>query len=73
VTAPIAGSLVNQIGERTLVVGGLLLQAVGMAWIGLIARPDLPYLGLVAPLIVAGCGASMVIPATQNAVISIAL
>jgi predicted MFS family arabinose efflux permease len=69
VTAPIAGALVNRVGERTLMVGALLLQAIGMAWIGLIARPDLPYVELVAPLLIAGC-ASAAIPAGQNAVIS---
>jgi EmrB/QacA subfamily drug resistance transporter len=69
VTSPISGALVNRFGERTLMVGGLLLQAVGMAWIGLVARPDLPYVELVAPLLIAGC-ASAAIPAGQNAVIS---
>ena len=67
--APIAGALVNRFGERTLMVGALFLQAVGIAWIGLISRPDLPYVELVAPLLVAGC-ASAAIPAGQNAVIS---
>ena len=43
VFAPIAGALVNRIGERPLVVGGLLLQAIGLAWIALIAAPDLAY------------------------------
>ena len=70
VFAPIAGSLVNRVGERALIVGGLLLEGVGMIWIALIARPDLPYPALVAPLIISGCGASLAIPATQNAVIS---
>jgi MFS family permease len=69
VITPIAGALINRFGERTLMVGALLLQAVGMAWIGLISRPDLPYIELVAPLLVAGC-ASAAIPAGQNAVIS---
>jgi MFS family permease len=69
VTAPIAGALVNRFGERTLMVSGLLLQAVGMAWIGLIARPGLPYVELVAPMLIAGCGTAA-IPAGQNAVIS---
>jgi MFS family permease len=41
-----------------------------MTWIALIARPDLPYAELVAPLIIAGCGVSMAIPATQNGVIN---
>ena len=70
IVAPIAGALVNRIGERPLMVGGLLLQAVGMAWIALIAAPDLAYAALIAPLIVAGCGISMSIPATQNSVMN---
>ena len=37
--APIAGALADRIGERPFMVGGLLLQAVGMAWIALIAEP----------------------------------
>jgi len=69
VSAPVAGILINRFGERTLMVGGLLLQAVAMAWIALIARPDLAYPELVAPLIIAGFGASA-IPAGQNAVVS---
>ena len=43
VVAPIAGGLVNRLGERPLVVAGLTLQAIGMAWVALIAAPDLPY------------------------------
>lgn len=70
IVAPIAGSLVNRIGERPLIAGGLLLQAVGMAWIGLIASPDLAYINLVAPLIIAGCGVSMAMPAVQNVSVS---
>jgi EmrB/QacA subfamily drug resistance transporter len=69
VSAPLAGGLVSRFGERTLLVGGLLLQAVAMAWIGLIARPDMAYADLVAPLIIAGFGAAA-IPAGQNAVVS---
>jgi EmrB/QacA subfamily drug resistance transporter len=69
VVAPFAGGLVNRIGERPLVAGGLLLQAVGMGWIALIAAPDLAYAKLVAPLIVAGAGVSMAMPAAQNAVL----
>ena len=53
--APFAGTLVNRVGERPLIVGGLLLQAAGMAWIALIAAPGLPYWHLVAPLIARGC------------------
>src|SRR5258705_6354154 len=70
VVAPAAGKLLNQIGERPLVVGGLVLQALGMAWIGLIVTPELSYVQLVAPLILAGAGVSMAMPAAQNAVLS---
>jgi EmrB/QacA subfamily drug resistance transporter len=70
VVAPIAGALVNRVGERLLIVIGLLLQAVGMAWIARIAAPDLAYVALVTPLIVAGVGVSMAMPAAQNAVLS---
>ncbi len=69
VTAPIAGALVNRVGERPLIAGGLLLQAVGMAWIALIAAPDRPYPEFIVPMIVAGFGVSMAIPSTQNAII----
>jgi EmrB/QacA subfamily drug resistance transporter len=70
VVAPISGGLVNRFGERRLIVTGLVLQAIGMAWIGLIVAPDLAYLKLVLPLIIAGAGASMAMPAAQNAVLS---
>src|SRR5205807_7893905 len=70
VIAPIAGALVNRTGERPLIVGGLALQALGLAWIGRIVSPDLPYDALVAPLIVAGAGGSIALPAALNAVVS---
>jgi hypothetical protein len=47
-----------------------MLQALGMGWIALIATPDLAYIWLVAPLILAGAGVSMAMPAAQNAVLS---
>jgi EmrB/QacA subfamily drug resistance transporter len=70
VVAPLAGALVNRIGEQVLVAGGLLLQAIGIAWIALVAAPGLPYVEFIAPLIIAGCGASFSLPTTQNAVIN---
>ena len=67
--APIAGTLADRFGERPFMVGGLLVQAVGMGWIALIAEPGLAYSELVMPLIVAGVGVSMAIPAAQNSVV----
>jgi len=69
VFAPIGGTLVNLIGERALIVAGLLMQAVGFALIALIATPALPYASLVAPLLMAGAGVSMAMPAAQHAVL----
>jgi EmrB/QacA subfamily drug resistance transporter len=69
VFAPIGGTLVSRIGERALIVSGLLMQAVGFALIALIATPTLPYASLVAPLLMAGAGVSIAMPAAQNAVL----
>jgi EmrB/QacA subfamily drug resistance transporter len=70
VVAPIAGSLTNRVGERTLVTLGLTMQAAGMGWIALIAAPGMSYGAMVAPMVIAGAGISMAIPSAQNAVVS---
>jgi len=70
VTAPIAGAVVNKVGERPLVVIGLLMQAIGLGWIAMIAAPSLAYSTLIAPLVLAGVGVSMAMPSAQNAILS---
>jgi EmrB/QacA subfamily drug resistance transporter len=67
--APLAGALADRIGERPLMVTGLSLQAAGMAWLAAIAEPGIAYSSLLAPLIVAGVGVSLAIPAAQNSVV----
>jgi EmrB/QacA subfamily drug resistance transporter len=67
--APIAGTLVDRLGERPFLVAGPLLQAVGMGWIALIADEGMSYGEMVAPLIVAGVGISMSFPSAQNSVV----
>ena len=67
--APVAGALVDRFGERPFLVAGPLLQAVGMAWIALVAEAGMAYGELVAPLVVAGVGISMTFPAAQNSVV----
>jgi len=66
---PVAGALADRIGERPLMVTGLLVQAAGAIWIALIASPDLAYSELVVPMVVAGIGISMAIPSAQNSVL----
>jgi EmrB/QacA subfamily drug resistance transporter len=70
VAAPMAGSRINQVGERPFAAGGLLLAAAGIGWIALIAKPNLAYGQMVAPLAISGLGMSMAIPATQSAVMT---
>jgi EmrB/QacA subfamily drug resistance transporter len=70
VVAPLTGSRIGRVGERPFAVAGLVLQGAGMGWIALIAKPELAYWQLVAPLILAGVGVSMAMPALQNAVMS---
>jgi EmrB/QacA subfamily drug resistance transporter len=70
VTAPMAGTAVNKFGERRLVVLGLSMQAIGLGWIAIIISPGVAYSSLVAPLVLAGVGVSMAMPAAQNAVMS---
>jgi MFS family permease len=70
VFAPIAGRLVNRVGERTLIVVGLLLQAIGFAWIRAVVQPDVAFADLIVPFIIAGAGVSIAMPAAQNSVLN---
>jgi EmrB/QacA subfamily drug resistance transporter len=67
--APVVGALADRLGERPFMVGGLVLQAVGMSWVALIADPGLTYSEFLLPSILAGVGVSMAIPAAQNSVV----
>jgi len=69
IVAPIAGTMVRRVGERALVVTGLALQAGGMAWLSMLARGDAAYIAWVLPLMIAGAGISMAMPAAQSAVL----
>ncbi|NYJ01730.1 EmrB/QacA subfamily drug resistance transporter [Nocardioides thalensis] len=68
--APVAGALTDKYGGKALLVGGLLMQAVGMGWFALIASPEVAYGALVPPLIVAGCGVSMAMAPAQSSVMA---
>jgi EmrB/QacA subfamily drug resistance transporter len=67
--APLAGALADRIGERPLMITGLSLQAIGMAWLALIAEPGMAYSRILVPFVIAGVGVSMAIPAAQNSVL----
>ncbi len=66
---PAAGVLADRIGNRPLMVSGLLVQGVGFAWIGAEASPTLGYASLLIPLLIAGVGISLVFGTVANAVV----
>jgi len=67
--APRAGKLADRIGERPLVVSGLLLVAAGFAWIAVIAAPGLAYPAFLAPMVISGAGLALTLPAVTKAVV----
>lgn len=66
--APIAGSLVNRVGERALGVAGLALNTIGLVWLALLAGVDLPLAAMAPPLVAMGVGVSLAMPAVQSGV-----
>jgi EmrB/QacA subfamily drug resistance transporter len=66
----IVGRLINRFGERPFIVAGMSLSGAGMAWIAVIAGPDLAYWQMVVPLIVSGAGIAMTLPAAQSSVLT---
>jgi MFS family permease len=69
VGAPRAGALVDRFGERSLIIVGLLLLAAAGAWLTAIAEADVAYTAMIVPLILAGLGTAMAMPAAQKAVV----
>jgi EmrB/QacA subfamily drug resistance transporter len=67
--APQAGKLADRIGERPLVVSGSLLQAVGFAWIALVAAPGLAYPAMLPAMMISGAGLGLALPAVTKAVV----
>jgi EmrB/QacA subfamily drug resistance transporter len=66
VGAPLAGALADRVGERPLMVGGLIMQTIGVGWLALIAHPDLAYVQLLPALLISGCGLALAMPAAQR-------
>ena len=59
VFAPIAGILADRIGARPVVFFGLVLQAVGLAWLSQIMTPTVSFVHLFPALVVSGIGMAM--------------
>jgi MFS family permease len=65
----VAGTLADRFGNRPFMVLGLLLQGVGLLWVGLVVSTGAGYGSLVLPLIIGGTGIAMCLPTTINMVL----
>ncbi|HEV2217123.1 MAG TPA: DHA2 family efflux MFS transporter permease subunit [Candidatus Dormibacteraeota bacterium] len=70
IIAPLAGRLSDRIGTRPLMVAGLLMNAVGLAWMAQAAGAGVGYEKLLPPLVLGGIGASMGLTTTPTAALS---
>jgi EmrB/QacA subfamily drug resistance transporter len=70
IVAPIAGLLSTRTGTRPLLVLGMVLQAVALAWISLIITPTVEYLAMVPAFILAGTGMGLFFAPIANVVLS---
>jgi EmrB/QacA subfamily drug resistance transporter len=68
--APLAGALSDKIAGKTLIGTGLALQALGLAWLGLVSTPTTPYSAFVGPFILAGVGMGLFFAPVANVVLS---
>ena len=68
--APVAGALSDRISPRLIIGTGLALQAVALAWIGLVSTPTVPYSELIGPFVVAGVGMALFFAPVANVVLS---
>jgi EmrB/QacA subfamily drug resistance transporter len=68
IVAPIAGALADRYGNRPFMALGLALQAIGLAWVALIAAPEMGYAQLGVALTIAGVGTSFCFPTVANAI-----
>ncbi len=68
--APIAGIFSDRIGARPLLVAGMALMAVGLAWIAFVTSPTVPYAQLVPAFVMAGVGMSLYFAPVANLVLS---
>ena len=70
VIAPLAGTWAATYGHRVLLVIGMGLHTLGMAWFALVVDASTPYLALCGPLVLSGIGIACVFPTVSNAVVS---
>ena len=70
VVAPIAGLLSGRTGTRPLLVAGMALQAVALAWLSLVSTPTVEYIALAPAFVLAGTGMGLFFAPIANIVLS---
>jgi EmrB/QacA subfamily drug resistance transporter len=68
--APIAGALSDRIGGGLLMGVGLSLQAIGLAWLGLVSSTTVEYSALVLPFLISGIGMGLFFAPVANVLLS---
>jgi EmrB/QacA subfamily drug resistance transporter len=68
--APIAGLVSSRTGTRPLLVLGMSLMAIALAWMAAVSSPTVDYLTLVPAFIVAGAGMGLFFAPIANVVLS---
>jgi EmrB/QacA subfamily drug resistance transporter len=68
--APIAGLLAGRIGSRPILVPGLALMAIGLAWLAAVSSPTAAYAAFVPAFVVSGVGMGMFFAPIANVVLS---
>lgn len=68
--APVAGLVTQRIGGRPVLATGLALQALGLAWLGLVTSPTVAYADLVPAFVLNGVGMALFFAPMANTVLS---
>ena len=68
--APIAGALSDRIGGGLLMGAGLTLQAIGLAWLGLVSSTNVEYAAMVLPFVISGVGMGLFFAPMANVTLS---
>ncbi|GIJ69749.1 MFS transporter [Virgisporangium ochraceum] len=68
--APVGGLAAARVGNRPVMLMGMLLQGAGLGWLAAVATAGVDYGTLVGPLVVAGVGIALVFPTTADAVVA---
>ncbi|MFB6986394.1 MFS transporter [Streptomyces sp. NPDC056178] len=68
--APVAGALSDRFGGRPVVVAGLALQAIGLAFFAMVIGPDTSYVSQLPGLVVGGVGMALYFAPAASLVMS---